>query len=134
MTIHSSGKKSRHKDYFLGPEIAGWGGGLPRKGVGVLKFVPSLESLSSLCFEGGKLGCPGNFAGMSRTPGGVQNVCAKNVYAHISFPNSLSGTSRFQQFPRVTSIGSLPPKNLRKSPAEPRRAPAEPSERPRGAL
>ena len=41
----------------------------------------------------------------------------------------------FQQLPRVTSIGSLPPKSLRKrTPAEPRRTlgetPAEPSERP----
>ena len=49
-----------------------------------------------------------------------------------------------QQLPRVTSIGSLPPKTLGKSrgppqnPTEPRRAlgetPAEPSERPRRAL
>ena len=36
------------------------------------KFVPSLESLSSLGFEGRNLGCPGNFAGMSRTPQGVE--------------------------------------------------------------
>ena len=47
-------------------------------GVGVLvvaeKFMPSLESLSSLGFEERNLGCPGNFAGMSRTPGGVQKV------------------------------------------------------------
>ena len=47
------------------------------KGWGVEKFVPSLDSLSSLGFEGGKLGCPRNFAGMSWTPGGVQKVCAK---------------------------------------------------------
>ena len=46
------------------------------------------------------------------------------------------GTEIFQQLPRVTCIGSLPPENLGKSPAEPRRAPqnprrdpAEPSER-----
>ena len=49
-----------------------------------------------------------------------------------------------QQFPRVTSIGSLPPTDLGKSrgppqnPAEPHRTlggtPAEPSERPRRAL
>ena len=46
----------------------------------------------------------------------------------------------FKQFPRVTSIGSLPPKTLGKSrgplqnpaetPRNPRRDPAEPSERP----
>ena len=31
-------------------------------------------------------GRDGNFAGMSRTPGGVQKVCAKKVRAHFSFP------------------------------------------------
>ena len=35
----------------------GWGSS--REGVGVEKFVPSLESLSSLGFEGRSLGCPG---------------------------------------------------------------------------
>ena len=39
--------------------------------------LPSLESLSSLGFEGRNLGCPGIFAGMSRTPGGVRKVCAE---------------------------------------------------------
>ena len=49
--------------------------------------MPSLESLCfSLGFEGGNLGCPGNLAGMSRTPGAVQKVCAKNICAHFSFP------------------------------------------------
>ena len=43
----------------------------------VEKFVPSLESLSSLGLEGRNLGCPRNFGGMSRTPRGVQKVCAK---------------------------------------------------------
>ena len=52
----------------------GWGSSTRR---GVEKFVPSLESLSSLGFEGRSLGCPGNLAGMSRTPGDVQRVCAK---------------------------------------------------------
>ena len=49
-------------------------------------FVPALESLSSLGFEERNPGCPGNFAGMSRTPGGVQKVCAKKLRAHFSFP------------------------------------------------
>ena len=61
---------------FLGPETARWGGGFPREGVVAKKFVLPLESLSSLGFEERDLGCPGNFAGMSRTPGGVQKVCA----------------------------------------------------------
>ena len=37
------------------------------------KFAPSLESLSSLGFAERNLGCPGNFAGMSRTPGVLKN-------------------------------------------------------------
>ena len=62
---------------FLGPETARWGRGLPREGVVAENFVPSLESLSSLGFEERNPGCPGNFAGMSRTPGGVQKLRAK---------------------------------------------------------
>ena len=86
--IDSSGKKKSTKINFLGPETARWGGGLPREGEVAKKFVPSLESLSSLGFEGRNLGCPWNFAGMSRTPAGVQKVSAKKVRAH--FPNSVS--------------------------------------------
>ena len=48
--------------------------------------MPALESLSSLGFEERNLGCPGNFAGMSRTLGGVQKVSAKKLRAHFSFP------------------------------------------------
>ena len=54
-----------------------WGGGLPRAGVVAEKFVPSLESLSFLGFEERNLRRPRNFAGMSRTLGGVRKVCAK---------------------------------------------------------
>ena len=43
----SGDRKKSTKINFLGPETAGWGGGLPREGVVVEKFVPSLESLSS---------------------------------------------------------------------------------------
>ena len=64
-------EKKSTKINFLGPETARWGGGLPREGVVAEKFVLSLESLSCLGFEERNLGCPGNFAGMSRTPGGV---------------------------------------------------------------
>ena len=63
-------------------------GGLPCEGVVAKKFVLSLESLSALGFEERNLGCPGNFAGMSRTPGSVQTVCAKKVRAHASFPSN----------------------------------------------
>ena len=50
------------------------------------KLVPSLESLSSLGFEERNLGCPGNFAGMSRTAGGVKKVCAKKARARFFVP------------------------------------------------
>ena len=63
-----------------------WSGGLPREWVVAENFVPALESLSSLGFEERNPGCPRNFAGMSRTPGGVQKVCAKKLRAHFSFP------------------------------------------------
>ena len=64
-------RKKSTKINFFGPETAGWRGGLPPEGVEVEKFVPSLESLFSLGCEERNLGCPGNFAGMSRTPGGL---------------------------------------------------------------
>ena len=77
-------RRNSTKINFLGPETARWGGGLPRKGVVVENFVPSLESLSSLGFEERNLGCPGSFfAGMSRTPGGVQKVCEKKKFMRI---------------------------------------------------
>ena len=74
-------RKKSTKINFLRPETAWWGGGLPHEGVVAEKFVPSLESLSSLAFEGRNLGCPRNFAGMSRTPAGVQKVCEKSSCA-----------------------------------------------------
>ena len=83
----SQAREKSTKINFLGPETAWWGGGLPLEGVVAEKFMPSVESLSSLGFEERNLGCPGNFAGMSRTPGGVQKVCAKKVRAHFSFPS-----------------------------------------------
>ena len=71
-----SEKKSTNIN-FWGPETARWSGALHREGVVAEKCGPSLESLSSLGFEERNLVCPGNFAGMSQTPAGVQKVCAK---------------------------------------------------------
>ena len=87
--LFSQARRKSTKINFLGLETAGWGGGLPREGVGVEKFVSSFESLFSLGFEGGNLGCPGIFAGISRTLGGVQKVRAKKslvlVFRSLSF-------------------------------------------------
>ena len=82
----STRKKSAEIN-FLGPETTRWGGVFHAKVAE--KFEPSLESSSFLSFEERNVGCPGNFAGMSRTPGGVQKVCAKNVCAHFWFPTSV---------------------------------------------
>ena len=87
MTVVDQARKKSTKIKFLGPETARWGGGLPREGVVAENFVPALETLSSLGFEERNPGCPGNFTGMSRTPGGVQKVCAKKLRAHFSFPS-----------------------------------------------
>ena len=62
----------------------GWGSSTRRGGGRKLRARP--RNLSSLGFEERNPGCPGNFAGMSRTPGGVQKVCAKKLRAHFSFP------------------------------------------------
>ena len=77
-----SGKST--KINFLGPETARWGGGLPREGVVAEKFVPSLDTLFPLGFEGSNLGCPEKklFAGMNVFKKFVQ----KKVRAHFSFP------------------------------------------------
>ena len=64
------------------PKSSGSGCSALSRGVKLVE----LESLSSLGFGERNLGCPGNFAGMSRTPGGVQKVCAKKVRAHFSSP------------------------------------------------
>ena len=87
-------KKKSTKINFLGPETARGGGDLPREGVVAEKFVPSLKSFSSLGFEERNQGCPGNFAGMSRTSGGVQKVFAKKVRAHFSFTIGVQRSAR----------------------------------------
>ena len=48
-------------------------GSSTRRGGG-RKLRTLLESLFCLGFEAGNLGCPGNFAGISRTPGGIRKA------------------------------------------------------------
>ena len=66
-------EKRSQRSICLGLETAWWSGGLPREGVGVEEFIPSLESAFPPSKTQGKQtlspGCPGNLAGMSQTPG-----------------------------------------------------------------
>ena len=62
----------------------GWGSSTQRGGGRKVRALP--RKFVFLGFRREESGCPGNFAGMSRTSGGVQKVCAKKVRAHFSFP------------------------------------------------
>ena len=46
----SSGKKKEPKPKLFGPDIFGWGGGLPREGVGAKKFGMSFETQGNQTF------------------------------------------------------------------------------------
>ena len=74
-----SGKKKSTKINFLGPETARWGGGLHAKGW----WPKSSCSPSKVCLpwvsKRGIWGCPGNFAGMSRTVRGVKKFVQKSL-------------------------------------------------------
>ena len=78
-------RKKSTKIKLLGPETARWGGGLPREGVVAENFVPALETLFSLGFEERNPGCPGNFAGISWTPGCSKSLCKKNFVRIFRF-------------------------------------------------
>ena len=54
------------------------------------KLVPSLETVSSLGFEERDLGCPDNFDGMSRTPGGVHKK-----FVHKTFVRTFRSLKKY---------------------------------------
>ena len=87
----------------------GWGSSTARGGGRKVRALPL--NLPSLGLEARHLGCPGNVAGMSRTPGGVQKVRAKKVRAHFSFPKSPGGNPPQRGSPRG------PPKTSESSPS-----------------
>ena len=62
----------------------GWGSSMQTGRGQKVRALP--RKFVFLGFEGGNLVCPGNFAGMSRTPAGVQKLCTKKVCAYFSFP------------------------------------------------
>ena len=107
-------RKKSTKIKFLGPETARWGGGLPREVFGGQKLRARPRNFVFLGFrEERNPECPGNFAGMSRTPGGVQKVCAKKkkkLRAHSSFPNVCGGwglKKKKTKFPNYTKVDSF---------------------------
>ena len=82
--VHARKKSTKINFVGSGDCRVGWGSSTRR--AGGRKVRASLESLFSLGFEGENLGCPGSFAGISRTPGGVQKVCAKQTKVFCSAP------------------------------------------------
>ena len=74
-------------------------GGLPSKGGGRIVRALPRKFVFLLGFEGRNLGCPRNFAGMSRTPEGVQKVCAKK------FVLFLTPSFAFRGFPVKRILG-----------------------------
>ena len=97
-------RKKSTKINFLGPETAWWGGAVfHAKGWWPKSLRPPLESLPSLGFEERNLGCPGNFAGMSRGPG-VQKVCAKK--------SSRASFVPWNKFPLRQICGNVSSKSL----------------------
>ena len=80
-------RKRSTKINFLGPETARWGGGLPREGVVAEKFVPTLETLSSLGFEGRESGMSREFCRDVPDPWRCsKSLCNKKLRVHFSFP------------------------------------------------
>ena len=65
--LRLSGKKKEPKPQLLGPDIFGWGGGLPREGVGAKKFGMSFKTQGKRTFGGISRDLPGY-------PGGARKV------------------------------------------------------------
>ena len=77
-----SGKKKEPKSKLLGPDIFGWGGGLPREGVGAKKFAMSFEAQGNQTF---RWDIPGFLPGY---PGGARKVWEKQVRVQFLAPNT----------------------------------------------
>ena len=93
-------RKKSTKINFLGPETAQWGGGLPREGVVAKKFVPSLESLSSLGFEERNLGCPGFLPGCPGPLGVFKKFVQKSSCSFLAPKKNRTNSTKnvYQQF------------------------------------
>ena len=81
-----SGKKKEPKPKLFGPDIFGWGGGLPREWVGAEKFGMSLETRETKLFWR-------DIPGFCRDipEGGVpEKFEQKNVCVQFSFPTKLA--------------------------------------------
>ena len=61
LLVPKSGKKKEPKPKLFGPDIVGWGGGLPREGVGAKKFGMSFETQGKQTFWRDIPGVPEKF-------------------------------------------------------------------------
>ena len=75
-------RKKSTRINFLGPETARWGGGLPREGVGVKKFVLSLESCLPWVSKRGIWDVPGILPGCP-APQGVFKKFVQKKFVRI---------------------------------------------------
>ena len=74
------GKKNEPKPKLFGPDIFGWGGGLPREGVGPEKFDMSIETRETKLFW---LDIPGFCRDIPEAP---EKFEKKKVRVQLSFP------------------------------------------------
>ena len=88
----SSGKKKEPKPKLFGPDVSGWGGGLPRERVGSKKFGMSFETQGNLAGYPGILpGYPGGARKVAVQIGGVPPCFLDKLYG-LGAPKSQSGS------------------------------------------
>ena len=87
-----SGTKKEPKPKLFGPDIFGWGGGLPREGVGGRKVRYAPRNQGNQTFLAGY---PGILPGY---PGGARKVWEEKVYVQFSFPTKGPKTEKFKIF------------------------------------
>ena len=93
-----SGKKKEPKPKLFGPDIFGWGGGLPRERVGAKKFDTSLETTEIKLFG---RDIPGFCRDILELP---EKFEKKKVCVQFPFPKGVFANGCFQHF--------LPPRSV----------------------
>ena len=86
----------------------GWGSSIRRGGGRKVRALPRKFVFLGLRRE--ESGMSRGFCGMSRTPGGVQKVCANKVHAHFSFPRFGTLIDGERRKPiNIKNFGGTPP-------------------------